>query len=188
MRRAEVISCATPAASTASRSTRRSIGRIASSTYQRWADDVPERFRFAVKMPKAITHEGRLVDCRGALAAFPRRDRRTRRQARARPRPAPSEPGVRPRDRASVLSDAPRDGSTAMSSASPGTRHGSPLAVDAFLAQWRVARVAADPAAASGRRRTGRVAGTRVLSACTARRRCTIRPIAKPACRPCRRT
>ena len=31
-------------------------------TYQRWADDVPDRFRFAVKMPKAITHEGRLVD------------------------------------------------------------------------------------------------------------------------------
>ena len=30
------------------------------STYQRWADDVPEHFRFAVKMPKTITHESRL--------------------------------------------------------------------------------------------------------------------------------
>lgn len=30
------------------------------STYQRWAASVPEDFRFAVKVPKAITHEHRL--------------------------------------------------------------------------------------------------------------------------------
>ena len=30
------------------------------STYQRWAGSVPEAFRFAVKIPKAITHEHRL--------------------------------------------------------------------------------------------------------------------------------
>jgi uncharacterized protein YecE (DUF72 family) len=30
------------------------------STYQRWAGDVPEHLRFAVKMPKTITHEYRL--------------------------------------------------------------------------------------------------------------------------------
>lgn len=29
-------------------------------TWQRWADSVPDRFRFAVKMPKRITHELRL--------------------------------------------------------------------------------------------------------------------------------
>jgi uncharacterized protein YecE (DUF72 family) len=35
------------------------------TTYERWADSVPDDFRFAVKLPKVITHELRLV---GALA------------------------------------------------------------------------------------------------------------------------
>ncbi|MGX9146630.1 DUF72 domain-containing protein [Mesorhizobium sp. 128a] len=32
-------------------------------TYERWARSVPEQFRFAVKTPKAMTHEHRLADC-----------------------------------------------------------------------------------------------------------------------------
>ena len=40
------------------------------ATYQRWADSVPDDFRFAVKMPKLITHERRLLDCEGEVAAF----------------------------------------------------------------------------------------------------------------------
>ena len=40
------------------------------STYQRWADDVPDHFRFAVKMPKTITHEGRLRDVAEPLQRF----------------------------------------------------------------------------------------------------------------------
>lgn len=40
------------------------------STYQRWAGDVPEHFRFAVKMPKTITHEGRLRDVDEPLHRF----------------------------------------------------------------------------------------------------------------------
>ncbi|CZT36964.1 Uncharacterized conserved protein YecE, DUF72 family [Rhizobium sp. 9140] len=32
------------------------------STYVRWADSVPDDFRFALKLPKAITHEQRLID------------------------------------------------------------------------------------------------------------------------------
>lgn len=40
------------------------------STYQRWADDVPDHFRFAVKMPKTITHEGRLHDVGEPLQRF----------------------------------------------------------------------------------------------------------------------
>lgn len=39
-------------------------------TYARWAASVPEHFRFAVKAPKAVTHEARLVDCQGRLRAF----------------------------------------------------------------------------------------------------------------------
>jgi uncharacterized protein YecE (DUF72 family) len=40
------------------------------STYQRWADDVPDHFRFAVKMPKTVTHEGRLRDVDEPLQRF----------------------------------------------------------------------------------------------------------------------
>jgi len=40
------------------------------ATYARWAASVPARFRFAVKMPKAISHERRLQDCEHALDAF----------------------------------------------------------------------------------------------------------------------
>ena len=39
-------------------------------TYARWAASVPARFRFAVKLPKAITHERRLVDCKDLVARF----------------------------------------------------------------------------------------------------------------------
>lgn len=39
-------------------------------TYARWAASVPPDFRFAVKLPKAITHEARLADCAEPLARF----------------------------------------------------------------------------------------------------------------------
>ena len=38
--------------------------------YAKWAASVPSHFRFAVKIPKAITHERRLLDCEEPLAAF----------------------------------------------------------------------------------------------------------------------
>lgn len=40
------------------------------STYERWAASVPDDFRFAVKLPKAITHERRLRGCRDLLERF----------------------------------------------------------------------------------------------------------------------
>ncbi len=40
------------------------------STYQRWAASVPADFRFSVKVPKAITHEHRLVDCDDPIGRF----------------------------------------------------------------------------------------------------------------------
>jgi uncharacterized protein YecE (DUF72 family) len=39
-------------------------------TYARWAQTTPDDFRFAVKLPRAITHAARLVDVGDALAAF----------------------------------------------------------------------------------------------------------------------
>lgn len=39
-------------------------------TYARWAESVPEDFRFAVKLPKTITHIQKLTQIEHALAAF----------------------------------------------------------------------------------------------------------------------
>jgi uncharacterized protein YecE (DUF72 family) len=39
-------------------------------TYERWAASTPAHFRFAVKLPKAITHEAGLVGIDDALARF----------------------------------------------------------------------------------------------------------------------
>jgi len=41
-------------------------------TYARWADSVPEAFRFAVKVPRAITHDARLLDAGPQLEKFAR--------------------------------------------------------------------------------------------------------------------
>jgi uncharacterized protein YecE (DUF72 family) len=38
--------------------------------YEKWAASVPAGFRFCAKLPKAITHERRLVDCGELLDAF----------------------------------------------------------------------------------------------------------------------
>jgi uncharacterized protein YecE (DUF72 family) len=40
------------------------------STYQRWAACVGADFRFAVKLPKQISHERRLIACRDEIARF----------------------------------------------------------------------------------------------------------------------
>ncbi len=40
------------------------------ATYERWAASVPEEFRFAVKIPKAITHEHRLKKTGDLLGRF----------------------------------------------------------------------------------------------------------------------
>lgn len=40
------------------------------ATYRRWADSVPPDFRFAVKMPKAISHQARLAGCEELVDAF----------------------------------------------------------------------------------------------------------------------
>jgi len=40
------------------------------TTYARWADSVPDNFRFSVKMPRSITHEARLALVESQLARF----------------------------------------------------------------------------------------------------------------------
>lgn len=40
------------------------------STFARWADSVPDGFRFSVKTPREVTHDRRLEDVREALSEF----------------------------------------------------------------------------------------------------------------------
>jgi uncharacterized protein YecE (DUF72 family) len=40
------------------------------STWAKWAQSVPEQFRFAVKIPKTITHQAKLVDVAAPVASF----------------------------------------------------------------------------------------------------------------------
>jgi uncharacterized protein YecE (DUF72 family) len=40
------------------------------ATYARWADSVPDDFRFAVKLPRSISHERRLADFSEPLTRF----------------------------------------------------------------------------------------------------------------------
>lgn len=39
-------------------------------TYQRWRDTVPETFRFSVKVPQALTHGARLMGCDAGVGDF----------------------------------------------------------------------------------------------------------------------
>lgn len=40
------------------------------ATWQRWAESVPEYFRFSVKLPKTISHQRKLADCGDLVDAF----------------------------------------------------------------------------------------------------------------------
>jgi uncharacterized protein YecE (DUF72 family) len=40
------------------------------ATYARWAASVPDDFRFAVKMPRTISHQARLLECDAMVPAF----------------------------------------------------------------------------------------------------------------------
>ena len=40
------------------------------ATYARWAATTPDAFRFAVRLPRTITHERRLRDCTAPLRSF----------------------------------------------------------------------------------------------------------------------
>ena len=44
--------------------------RHRTATWQRWADSVPDDFRFAVKLPKTITHVSKLENCDELIDEF----------------------------------------------------------------------------------------------------------------------
>ncbi|ELC7320659.1 DUF72 domain-containing protein [Stenotrophomonas maltophilia] len=117
------------------------------STYARWAASVPDHFRFAVKMPRSISHEHRLRDAMPPLQRFldgvlALGDRLGPLLLQLPPSlaydPATAEgflQGLRARTEVDVACE---------------PRHPSwfTTEVDALLSKHRVARVAADPARA----------------------------------------
>ncbi|AWN40439.1 DUF72 domain-containing protein [Methylobacterium durans] len=115
------------------------------ATYERWAAAVPEPFRFAVKVPRAITHERRLENADAPLARF------LGEVAGLGPKLGPLLLQLPP----SLPFQAGTGGGflQRLRHAVPGSivcepRHVSWFApdVDALLADLRIARVAADPA------------------------------------------
>jgi uncharacterized protein YecE (DUF72 family) len=115
------------------------------STYARWADAVPADFRFAVKLPRGITHDAGLV---GVDSAVDRFLEETSNLGGKRGPILIQTPPKLAFDAAAVaaLADRLLDGGAASIAWEP--RHASWFepAADAWLAEHRVARVAADPA------------------------------------------
>lgn len=123
-------------------------------TYQRWAGTVPDDFRFAVKMPKEITHTRRLVGAEQLLTQFV------------------SEAGLLGAKLGPLLVQLPPSLSFEEETANTffrqfRSRFGGLIAceprhatwftdeVDALLSRFRVARAAADPACVPGAAASG---------------------------------
>ncbi|KQP28821.1 DUF72 domain-containing protein [Methylobacterium sp. Leaf100] len=118
-------------------------------TYARWAASVPDRFRFAVKLPRTITHEQRLAQAEGLLRQF------LAEVAGLGPKLGPVliqlPPSLRfDPDTSAGFLRAFRDIHAGSIVCEP--RHASWFAhdVDALLAELCIARVAADPAPVPG--------------------------------------
>ncbi|MBA2963066.1 MULTISPECIES: DUF72 domain-containing protein [Ramlibacter] len=114
------------------------------ATWARWAAEVPDGFAFSAKLPREITHERRLVDCEAPLRSF--LDAAGALGDRLRALLVQLPP--------SLAFDAPTADAffAALHGLHPAPavlepRHASWFtpAVDAWLAQRRIARVLADP-------------------------------------------
>jgi uncharacterized protein YecE (DUF72 family) len=115
------------------------------STYERWGASVPEGFRFAVKLPKVITHEARLVDPVPAL------DRFLAETAGLGPKLGPILVQLPPSlafdvDVANSFFRVLRDRFTGDVVFEPRHESWFDDAVESMLVDYRIARVAADPA------------------------------------------
>ena len=123
-------------------------------TYARWAASTPEGFRFAVKAPKTVTHERRLVDVAEPLGRF--LDESAALGARRGPVliQLPPSLGFDPAVAESFLAAlrARYDGEAVLE-----PRHASWFTpeADTLLVRRRIARVAADPALSDAARTPG---------------------------------
>jgi uncharacterized protein YecE (DUF72 family) len=114
------------------------------STFARWAGSVPPAFRFSVKMPRAITHDARLVGARPLVEAFLAQLAPLGHRVGCLLVQLPPKLELEPRAARAFLGHL-RDAFAAPIALEP--RHASWFtpAADRMLARLRVARVAADP-------------------------------------------
>jgi uncharacterized protein YecE (DUF72 family) len=119
------------------------------ATYARWAASVPEDFRFAVKLPKHITHTLRLADCEAALAGFAEQVAGLGAKRGPVLVQLPPSLGYAPEIVAPALDalQALLPGHVAIEPRHPGWFAPE---IDAMLARRRIARVAADPPVPAG--------------------------------------
>jgi uncharacterized protein YecE (DUF72 family) len=117
--------------------------------YQRWAQCVPAEFRFAVKLPRAITHEAGLFDCGALLDSFVDEISGLGDKLGVLLVQLPPNSALKKRLAGRFFRDlrARIDTDIVLE-----PRHASWFAadVDAWLAKRRIARVAADPARIAG--------------------------------------
>ena len=118
-------------------------------TYERWADATPEGFRFAAKVPKAITHERSLAGCGPLIDAFANEvgGLGGKLAAVLVQQPASAAPDLAVAERFFEDLRAAVDAAIAFE---PRHRAWVTAEADAWLAERRIARVAADPARAPG--------------------------------------
>jgi len=114
-------------------------------TYERWAASTPAGFRFAVKVPRTITHEQRLVGIDGLLARF--LDETDGLGGKRGPLLIQLPPSLGfEAERVTSFLETWRqhtEGQTVLEARHPSWFNGEP---EQLLADFRVARVAADPA------------------------------------------
>ena len=113
------------------------------STYARWAASVPPHFRFALKLPREITHVRRLAGCDEPLTRF--LDETAALGDRRGPLLIQLPPALRYEPRLARFFETLRrlhDGPAACEPRHPSWFAPEP---DTLLARFRIARVAADP-------------------------------------------
>ncbi len=119
------------------------------TTYERWAASVPESFQFAVKVPKAITHERRLKETGDLLERF------LSEVSGLGPKLGPLLVQLPPSltfeaGRSDVFLRELRGQVTGGIVCEPRHRSWFTPAIDSLLDELQIARVAADPAPAPG--------------------------------------
>jgi uncharacterized protein YecE (DUF72 family) len=119
------------------------------ATYQRWAASVPAAFRFAVKIPKIISHVHKLANVHGMLEGFATETAGLGEKLEVVLLQLPPSFAF---DRALASSFFAALKRCCLASLAIEPRHASWFThdVDAFLADHQVARVAADPVIAGG--------------------------------------
>ena len=123
-------------------------------TYERWAASTPTGFRFAVKVPRTITHERRLVDVAEPMARF--LDECGGLGDKLGPLLIQLPPSLKfEAERVETFLTAWRKATTAVTVLEPRHATWFDAPAEGLLAAFKVARVAADPAVVSAAAKPG---------------------------------